>query len=304
MLRNLALALAAVATTLGVLELSCRALGFGFRRTVAHYIVEWKKDWGGDFVVFKPQAGINQDGMRDREHAVENPAGRRRIAVLGDSVAFGWGVAPIQSFPSKLEALLTAGGDAVEVFNLAIPGWTTRQERVAYERVARRYRPDQVLVAFCLNDVAEMQNNLSRPPAAFAFVYEHSALIRSLLAAQRWEILQVEELFAHPATPRVERGWQLVFSELLALRDAASRDGAQFALVVFPFRFQVIDDAPEPLAQRRLAAFAEQNDIRHFDALPVLLPLGRSGFFDYDHLSARGLEHVARAVVDSGVLAP
>ena len=49
--------------------------------------------------------------------------------------------------------------------NVGLWGWSTRQERLAYERIARRYRPDQVLLGVCLNDIPELQNNLARPPA-------------------------------------------------------------------------------------------------------------------------------------------
>ena len=38
------------------------------------------------------QIRINSHGFRDRERTLEKPPGTWRIAALGDSVAFGWGV--------------------------------------------------------------------------------------------------------------------------------------------------------------------------------------------------------------------
>ena len=48
--------------------------------------------------------------------------------------------------------------------NVALWGWSTRQERTAWQRIARGYQPDQAVLAVCLNDIPELQNNLARPP--------------------------------------------------------------------------------------------------------------------------------------------
>ena len=62
--------------------------------------------------------------------------------------------------------------------NVALMGWSTRQERIAWQRIARHYRPDQVVLAVCLNDIPELFNNLSRPPRWLARLHEPSALVR------------------------------------------------------------------------------------------------------------------------------
>src|SRR6185503_12832051 len=48
-----------------------------------------------------------------------------RIAVLGDSLAAGYGVKPEQSFPARLEAALKAQGRSVTVLNQGVSGDTT-----------------------------------------------------------------------------------------------------------------------------------------------------------------------------------
>jgi hypothetical protein len=69
----------------------------------------------------------NAAGLRDREYARPEPPGTFRIALLGDSIAAGWGVADGQGFEPKLEAMLDAasrqaGGPRVEILNFAVPG--------------------------------------------------------------------------------------------------------------------------------------------------------------------------------------
>jgi acyl-CoA thioesterase I len=50
---------------------------------------------------------------------------RLRIVALGASNTAGWGVAPAESYPAQLEALLTAKGVLATVVNAGIPGDTT-----------------------------------------------------------------------------------------------------------------------------------------------------------------------------------
>ena len=135
--------------------------------------------------------------------------------------------------------------------NVGLWGWSTRQERMAYERIVRRYRPDQVLLAVCLNDIPELQNNLARPPALLAALFKGSALVRRVMNAPGREIQNVEQLFTDKDTPRVREAFARFFDEVRALRDEVGKDGATFALAVFPFRFQVAPGAPRPRSKAR-----------------------------------------------------
>lgn len=301
---NLLLSIAALSIFLGGLEGLCRLLGFGEREGVAFYIANWEDQWQGDFYVLASGGEINHEGLRDREHAVENPEGVHRIAFLGDSVTFGWKLPRSYSYPAMAERLLEERGEQVEIFNVALPGWSTRQQRIAYQRIARKYRPDHVVLALCLNDVAEMLNNLSKPHPALAFAYRHSYLLRTLLRARDREIGQVEDLFAFPDSERVRRGWSLTLEEIRALAAEVQEDGARFTLLVFPFRFQVREGAPGPLAQQRVAQFSRENGIPYLDLLPAFSSLGEAAFVDYDHLSPQGARLVARTLVGSGLLTP
>src|SRR5262249_39523765 len=159
---------------------------------------------------------------------------------------------------------------------------------IAWRTIARRYRPDQVLVGICLNDVPEMQNNLSRPPELLAEWYERSALVRRVMRARDREIGAVEELFTTPDAPKVHEGYERMFTDLRTLRNEVSAQGALFGVLVFPFRFQVAADAPVPVAQRVIGDFCRREGIPFLDLLPALARLGEPAFHDYDHLSPKG----------------
>src|SRR6266568_4537487 len=120
----------------------------------------------------------------DRTMDWEKPAGVHRVLCLGDSVTFGYGLRRDQSYPAVLQKHLDGRGPGIEVLNVSLMAWSTRQERIAYERIARRYRPDLVLLGVCLNDPQELANNLARPPAVLARLHERSALVRWIVDAR------------------------------------------------------------------------------------------------------------------------
>jgi lysophospholipase L1-like esterase len=264
---------------------------------------------GGFYVMKSDAAGwppweeFNRDGLRDRTRTREKPEGYRRIAILGDSVTFGAEIRPEEAFPQRLEARFRAEGRRVEVMNVGLMGWSTRQQRIAWQRVARGYRPDQAILAVCLNDIPELFNNLSRPPRWLARLHERSALVRLLVNAEGREIDSVERLFAEPEAPRVREAMDRFFAEVRTLRGEVERDGASFAVVVLPFRFQVEKGAPRPVVQERIASFCAAEGLPCLDLLPTIGGLGPAAFVDYDHLSAAGASLVADTLHGSGLLA-
>ena len=222
--------------------------------------------------------------------------------VLGDSVTLGYGLRPEEAFPQVLQDLLDARGLGAEVFNVAFSGWSTRQERIAYERIGRKYHPDDVLVAVCLNDIPEIHNNLTRPPAWVRALYARSALARRLVGARHREIHDVEELFSQPESPTVRDAFARFAAELRALRAEVIGDGARFGVVVFPFRLQVEPGAPAPVVQARIAALCAAEHIPVLDLMSPLRLLGDAAFLDYDHLSAAGARRVAEVLAQSPLL--
>lgn len=80
-----------------------------------------------------------------------------RILILGDSVTYGHGVGCEEAFPYLLERLLS-GSDRppgpTEVINGGVAGYTTYNELQQYVRVGDEVKPDIVVLALVLNDVA------------------------------------------------------------------------------------------------------------------------------------------------------
>jgi lysophospholipase L1-like esterase len=100
------------------------------------------------------RCGANSRGFLGAERAVPKPGGVRRVVVVGDSIAQGYGVAPDSGFATRLTGLLEDGHGPIELVLLAVSGYSTVQELRLLEEEAPRYGPDLVIWSYVLNDPA------------------------------------------------------------------------------------------------------------------------------------------------------
>ncbi|MGB0579989.1 MAG: SGNH/GDSL hydrolase family protein [Limisphaerales bacterium] len=111
---------------------------------------------------------INSKGLRDREYPYEKPAGVKRILVLGDSFAWGYGVGDEHIFTEVLEEKLAGGEQKWDVINAGVSGYGTDQEYLFLKNEGLKYQPDVVLLAFYLrndpvNNTGLVQYGLGKP---------------------------------------------------------------------------------------------------------------------------------------------
>ena len=179
----------------------------------------------------------NSEGMRDRERSRAKPAGVRRIAVLGDSFTFGYGVEGDAVWTVVLERLLPG----TEVLNFGVGGYSTQDEAAVLEHKVLDFAPDLVLVAYTLNDpdVEPDSGSIAQPSLHALFAaphwWQHSHLLRWISWLRHEGDVQrlgggneIRYLHACPETwGTVERG----FARIAA---ACAARGIPVGIVVFP----------------------------------------------------------------------
>ncbi len=105
------------------------------------------------------QTRHNAAGFRGPGEFGPKEPGTLRILCFGGSTTYGVGVGADQNtYPAQLESLLSgpareAGWDTVEVFNLGVGGYTSREILGTMARMVPRLEPDVILIQNAINDV-------------------------------------------------------------------------------------------------------------------------------------------------------
>jgi lysophospholipase L1-like esterase len=276
---------------------------------------------------------INADGFRGPRYERPRPDGRWRIVVLGDSVAFGYGVEESQAFPQVLEARLSERlpGAGFEVVNLGVGGYNAWNELELLRDVGIGYQPDLVLVQFCINDLNDptmhfdAQTRLTLdaiPDAAFpdpsrrrGSQHEPSLArgwcARSKLCSfvrERWMAARpqdFDEAARRAAGMPIERPdapeWAWLEERYREMAEVAQEAGARFAVLVFPYRAELDAHGPDRV-QDQLRAIAHQNGWPIVDPLPRFRAEGADAselFVDWWHPTAAGHRIAAEVTLES-----
>lgn len=161
---NAAVALAATVIALGVAEGVFRLVlddpkddthhAWAWRQQITEQNRAWYRPSDDDRLVYEPVPGageFNSVGARDPREFDAAPAGRR-VAVLGDSIAWGEHLSFQETLAHQLEGLL----DGAEVINFGVTGYDTADALARYETAVRPLHPTDVVHVFCLNDIVIM----------------------------------------------------------------------------------------------------------------------------------------------------
>jgi lysophospholipase L1-like esterase len=99
------------------------------------------------------QVITNSVGFSGKEFTREKPDGSLRVVCMGNSSTFGWGVPPDSCYARLLEVSLNEKlGRPVQVINAGIPGYSSLQGFVQYERNILELDPDIITLSFMAND--------------------------------------------------------------------------------------------------------------------------------------------------------
>jgi len=250
---------------------------------------------------------INSHGLRDDEITIPKPKKSLRILVLGDSIAYGICVKKEIIFPQLLENMLPKPG-SVEVINAAVPGYTAYNELQYYLTKGWQFEADIVLVAFCMNDVANPRLHwvqtkkeiINIPKEAIPNIDYDQKNILPLIKKRKIESMlyktikwKINYLFPpkNKHNPDIKSKFptyitgedSLSIKVLLEptspesrwltaiyskLNQAVKNHGATLVITFFPLAYQLDQNYPF-YPQKLLTEYCQQNNIQHLDLLPA-----------------------------------
>jgi lysophospholipase L1-like esterase len=256
---------------------------------------------GGE--VFTVTHGVNALGLRGPETTLAKPPGVRRIATLGDSFTFGYGVDDDETWPAALQRALdgtggaggadgstdgaTDGAPRYEVLNCGVPAYDTEQEvRLLATRVLA-FEPDLVLVAWYLNDPAVRDGaagTAAQPPPAIVrwTAPGQQGLLPTLRGwSQALDVLcdrlyrRAYQDFQPGAFARlyddVHPGWRRAKLALQRAQVICRNRGIGFAVVMYPDLSRRGEHLASHEAYRAVEAFCREQGVPCLDLEPAFL---------------------------------
>ena len=280
---------------------------------------------------------VNADGYRGPALPPRLSGGPPRVVVLGDSIAFGYGVADDATFAARLAARRFA------VANLAVQGYGTCQELIRLEREGLALEPDAVVLGVCLmNDFADTvlpqflyngttpqpwcsveegrlvihTDHLRRAPLARAVVWlgDHSHLFGRAHAAFWGEpgtalldrpAADTDDPRAHwarryqRATKDRARVLEVVTAAILRIDDDCRRRGVRLVVALFPGRRDFLETSPWRAGLREAVASAGITTVDMTERFQAAgLRFDQIAIDRVGHLNPRGHELAAQALAE------
>jgi lysophospholipase L1-like esterase len=249
----------------------------------------------------------NSLGLRGPERSFVRSPGRARVAVVGDSVVWGYGIPEEETITGWLERLAVSRGLGLEAWNLGVECYNTYNEKAKYARLAPLLRPDVTIVIVLFNDlqpgarhfritsVRTLADQRRRAPYPDDWrpILEKSALFHAAIRLY---------LYAVPPDGGVE-AFNLVnlpgiIGQLDEIRSTASGVGSALIVAAMPSAWPDADRFAR--LSNGLKRFCEERQIPFADLSSVLGSPARSEYLlpaDPVHPTAEGTRLVAEALL-------
>lgn len=257
---------------------------------------------------------FNEAGYRGVVLPQQKREGVVRIAVIGDSQAFGHGLPDRESWPRRLEEIARQDGHDVEVLNAAVWGHSVVQGVVRFDELVAPLRPDFVLIAFSfINDGSLAPHGRPDPQRIALFGDERLEFqnrVRGLSIYRGLKrVLQPESKPAYQYSLGTVRVPPKTMSAAMIELLAKIRASGATPILVAPWRRAIVMKNPISVQlDEALRAIAVAEDVRLIDLVELrkqtidakLLPADDDAmdgpFLDPYHYSVRGHDYVGGLV--------
>jgi len=246
----------------------------------------------------------NSLGMRSPEIADPKAGGTLRIAAIGDSVTFGWGVDAEHIWPAILQRVIGERRPS-EVLNFGVSGYSSRDEALVLRAKALPRAPDVIVLAYFLNDP---EAGAVSPLHAW---FRDDPWWKSTRLWRMWAMKQRKREVDALGGGNFYRWlhnpegwpWQTTVAALEDIARASSDARVPVLVAIFPTWFGYADLGSYPYAEihAQVAREVERHGMKSLDLLSAFRASGMSLEdlkMDAEHPNGNGHEVAARAIFE------
>ena len=244
----------------------------------------------------------NRLGLRSYEPMGRDPH-RTRIAVVGDSYTFGFGVKMPDAFSAVMERRLngllpnrielSSETSSYEVMNFGVGGYSTLDEAAVVEHRVKPWAPRLIVLAYTLNDP---ENTPLQPVHSYyqdVQLWQYSHLLRRIARTHmQMSIRHFGNGDYHRYLHAAPAKWKSVPQGFARIAVAARSMGAEVLLAIFPHCKQMHWDAyPYRELHAQVAGAGHAAGFHVLDLLATMerqTPLSVRARADDDHPNRRG----------------
>jgi hypothetical protein len=210
----------------------------------------------------------------DVEYALGIQPGKRRLTFLGDSFTTGHGIKHLED---RFANRLRRAHPDWEVHLLARNGFDTGDEIAGLREVlAAGYQLQDVVLVYCLNDVADLQPEYAQmlaqvtaEAARTGWLRRHSYLVDFLYCRYRaWRDPRLRDYYPFVRDAYRSSLWQQQKQRLRLLRDLVQSHGGRLFVVTFPFLHALGPAYPWQSVHDELDQLWRDLNVPHLDLLP------------------------------------
>ena len=241
----------------------------------------------------------------DIEYSMNCARDKGRVTFIGDSFTTGHGIKNIEDrFANRLRRLHPEW----EVHVLARNGLDTGPELAGLEQLlARGYQINEVVLVYCLNDVADMMPEQHDVIARLQTQAAHRGWLRENsyfadILYHRYQVMREPHLKDYYSfVLRAYQGplWERQKQRLQKMTELVQSHGGHFSVVTFPFLHALGPNYEYRFVHEELEQFWREQKVPHLDLLPVFkdLPPSRITVNRFDpHPNEYANQLAARAI--------
>ncbi len=186
--------------------------------------------------------------------------------ILGDSVAFGVGVRPEETFVGLLQSAFPT----IKMWNTAVVGYAIENyQEVMLDFVLNTCKVEKVLMFYCLNDVDEPIKSIVAPTGIdkiLSFLRRNSKfymLLKGILAdrSKTYFLYDLQNYIHH--NPRFNKTLHI----LDEIHGFLENRGIEFVIIILPYEYQLREEKEAHLKpQHLLSKHLRERNISYYDA--------------------------------------